>query len=223
MPVLRATLILDYQNVHLTGVGLFESGQPPHEHLIHPLRYAKQVVAYRNQNQKPGYAHAEVAKVLVYRGLPSSDIDASSYQRNLAQRTEWQRDPRVVVRHRPLKYDFQRDGDGRKVTDQQGRYLTIGKPREKGIDVLCALAVIREARCPDTGLVILCSQDSDLEPALDEALALRSAKIETASWFDPAYPHKSHEIHPAQATQRIWNTRLTATAFAACRDPRNYP
>jgi uncharacterized LabA/DUF88 family protein len=100
--------------------------------------------------------------------------------------------------------------------------MTIGKPQEKGIDVLCALAVVREAADPDIDLVILCSQDTDLEPALDEAIALGSAKVETASWFDPASPHSSREIRPARGT-RIWNTRLNATAFAACRDRNVYP
>jgi len=100
--------------------------------------------------------------------------------------------------------------------------LTIGKPREKGIDVLVALAVIREARDPDIDLVILCSQDTDLEPSLDEALTLASAKIETSSWFDPKSPQSSHEIRPAGGV-RIWNTRLGAMDFAACRDSKAYP
>jgi hypothetical protein len=34
---LRAAVIIDYQNVHLTGAGLFEPYKPKHECLIHPL------------------------------------------------------------------------------------------------------------------------------------------------------------------------------------------
>ena len=221
MPDLRATLVIDYQNVHLTGVGLFEPYQPPHEHLVHPLHYAHQVVTCRIRSQRHGYSDAIVAKVLVHRGLPSSNIDPRAYSRNLAQKAEWEQDARVKVIHRPLRYNYQRDSSGRKATDQQGRLLTVGRPQEKGIDVLCALAVIREARDPDTDIVILCSQDTDLEPALDEALALRTAKIETASWFNSSSPHSSHEIRPARGT-RIWNTRLNGSAFAACRDPHPY-
>ena len=221
MSDLRATFVIDYQNVHLTGVGVFEPYQPAHEHLVHPLHYANQVVACRNRNQRPGHPNAVVAKVLVHRGLPSSDIDSRAYSRNLAQKAEWEQDARVTVIHRPLRYTYQRDAAGRKVADQQGRWLTLGKPQEKGIDVLCALAVVREARDPDTDVVILCSQDTDLEPALDEALALGTAKIETASWFDAVSPHSSREIRPAGGT-RIWNTRLNGSAFAACRDPHPY-
>lgn len=85
-----------------------------------------------------------------------------------------------------------------------------------------ALAVIREARDPDIDLVILRSKDTDLEPSLDEALTLDSAKIETASWFGPKSPHSSHEIRPAGG-MRIWNTRLGAMDFAACHDRKVYP
>lgn len=221
MPDLRATFVIDYQNVHLTGVGLFEPYQPAHEHLVHPLYYANQVVNHRNRNQRPGYPNAVVARVLVYRGLPSSDIDPRAYGRNLAQKAAWELDPRVTVTHRPLRYKYQRDTSGRKAADQHGRWLTTGKPQEKGIDVLCALAVVREVRVSGTDLVILCSQDSDLEPALDEALALDAAKVETVSWFDAVSPHSSREIRPARGS-RIWNTRLNAAAFGACRDQHDY-
>jgi len=94
------------------------------------------------------------------------------------------RDPRVTVHHRPLKYTYERDSDGRPLRDGNGRKIATGKS-EMGIDVLCALAVVREARRPDLDLVILASQDSDLEPALDEALNLRSAKIETLRLVRP--------------------------------------
>ncbi|WP_243062252.1 hypothetical protein [Humibacter sp. RRB41] len=221
MPDLRAAVVIDYQNVHLTGAGLFEQYQPVHEHLVHPLHYSNQVLACRNRSQRPGYSNAMLTKVLVYRGLPSVDVDADAYARNLAQKAEWELDPRVTVTHRPLKYKYQRDAAGRKVTDSRGNWMVVGKPQEKGIDVLCALALVRESGAPDVDLVVLSSQDTDLEPALDEAIALGSAKVETASWFDAISPHSSHEIRPARGT-RIWNTRLNAQAFSACRDTRTY-
>ena len=221
MPDLRTAVIIDYQNVHLTGAGVFEPYQPPHEHLVHPLHFANQIITCRNRNQRQGHAAATLTKVLVHRGLPSATVNPNSYARNLAQKAEWETDHRVSVIHRPLKYKYQRDAEGRKATDDRGRPIVIGKPQEKGIDVLCALALVREARDPDIDLVILCSQDTDLEPALDEAIALGSAKVETASWFDAVSPQSSREIRPARGT-RIWNTRLNAQAFSASRDPENY-
>lgn len=221
MPDLRAAVIIDYQNVHLTGAGLFEPYQPAHEHLVHPLHFANQLITRRNTNQRAGMPSAVLRKVLVYRGLPSADVDPRAYGRNLAQKANWELDPRVSVTLRPLKYKYQRAIDGRKATDAAGNFIVIGKPQEKGIDVLCALAMVREARDPEIDLVILASQDTDLEPALDEACALRAAKVETVSWFDPGQYRQSREIRPAPP-QRIWNTRLNAQAFSACRDSEHY-
>ncbi len=222
MPDLRAVVVIDYQNVHLTGAGVFERYQPLHDHLVHPLHFANQLITQRNANQRPGNPNAVLTGVLVHRGLPSADVDAKSYGRNLSQKAEWEADSRVQVIHRPLRYKYQRDASGRKATDSNGHFITVGKPQEKGIDVLCALALVREAAKPDVDLVILCSQDTDLEPALDEAIALRTAKVETASWFDATSPHASREIRPARGS-RIWNTRLNANAFSACRDSQVYP
>lgn len=89
------------------------------------------------------------------------------------------------------------------------------------MDVLCALAVVREALLPDVDLVILASQDSDLEPALDEALLLGTAKIETFSWFDYDQRHRSRQLRPGGG-RTIWNTRLTETEFQKCWDPTDY-
>ena len=54
----------------------------------------------------------------------------------------------------------------------------------KGCGRIVRVALIREASDPNIDLVILASQDTDLEPALDEALSLGTAKVETASWYD---------------------------------------
>ncbi|MGF1661652.1 MAG: hypothetical protein ACFCVG_04150 [Kineosporiaceae bacterium] len=96
----------------------------------------------------------------------------------------------------------------------------LGK-REKGIDVLCALAVVREAQRQETDLVMLASTDSDLEPALDEALNLACAKIETCSWYEPDQRHRCKELRPA-LPRRIWNTRLHEADFHRCADPTDY-
>ena len=68
---------------------------------------------------------------------------------------------------------------------------------------------------------ILASQDTDLEPALDEALQLGTAKVETASWYAPRAWARSREIRPGGG-RRVWNTRLNEHAFVACRDLKIY-
>lgn len=220
--VLHATVVIDYQNVHLVGHNLFPSTKhrPRHDSLVDPLLFAQTWARVRNEAQRPGMPACDVAKVLVYRGLPSPEHDADAYARNQAQKAHWERDSRVTVIHRPLKYEYQRDADGHSATDATGIRIVTGK-REKGIDVLCALALVREAQRPETDLVMLASTDTDLEPALDEAIEYGTAKIETCSWYDPAQRHRSKELRPSPP-RRIWNTRLHEPDYNRSWDPTNY-
>jgi len=145
--------------------------------------------------------------------------DPKPYARNQAPKAQWERDRRVEVTLRPLKYSYQRDLDGQIATDTDGRKLVTGKA-EKGVDVLCALALVREARREDVDLAILASQDTDLEPALDEALGLQSAKVETFTWTDPS--RRTRQLRPSGG-RTIWNTRLGEAEFQRCTDRTTYP
>ena len=101
-----------------------------------------------------------------------------------------------------MKYEYQRDATGRNATDVFGKKLVVGQPREKGIDVLCALATAREAQEPDVDVVILASSDSDLSPAIDEVRRLATAKIETFCWWD-ARLKRGFQIHPTDRSRPI--------------------
>ncbi|WP_170231827.1 NYN domain-containing protein [Pseudonocardia kunmingensis] len=207
--------------MHLTGHDLFESNGPlaRHETLVDPLHLANQLLRVRNERQQQGMAHAVLSRVLVYRGEPSPNHDARAYARNQAQKAQWERDPRVEVNMRPLKYEYERDANGRKASGPDGKWIVTGRS-EKGVDVLCALALVREARQPDVDLVILASHDSDLDPALDEAAALGSAKVETFCWFDPAQPHRARRKR--QTRRNLWYTPLGHTEFVNSRDRTIY-
>jgi len=219
---LRATVVIDYQNVHLTGHGLFAStrAMPRHETLVDPLTFAANLLHVRNQLQKAGMAHAVLRKVLVYRGLPSPEHDPKGYDRNQAQKAHWERDKRVEVTLRPLKYEYERAADGRPATDANGVKIVIGT-KEKGVDVLCALAAVRESQDPATDLVILASSDSDLAPAIDEVRRLGTSKIETFCWYDMA-TRCGFQLHPTDRTRPVWNTRLNESAFRTSWDLTDY-
>lgn len=220
MADLCAVVVMDYQNVHLTGHGLYPTtkNRPQHEALIDPLLFAQRLLETRNRAQRPGMAAAILRRVLVYRGQPSAAHDPKPYARNQAQKAQWERDRRVLVTLRPLKYEYERDETGLPVFGTDGKRIVTGKS-EKGVDVLCALALVREARRDDVDLVILASQDSDLEPALDEALALNTAKVETFSWSDPS--RHTRQLRPAGG-RRLWNTHLTEVEFRQCLDLTHY-
>jgi uncharacterized LabA/DUF88 family protein len=221
--MLRTTIVIDYQNVHLTGHELFSSTKnlPRHETLVDPLLFAGNLIRIRNDLQRPGMAHAQLSHVLVYRGQPSSVHDPNDYARSQAQKAQWERDRRVTVTLRPLKYEYQRDATGRPATDINGKRIPTGRKQEKGIDVLCALAVVREARDPAIDLVILASSDSDLAPALDEVQRLGCAKIETFCWYDFT-TRFGQQLWPTNRNRPVWNTRLGETDFRASADPTTY-
>jgi hypothetical protein len=223
MPDLQSVVVVDYQNIHLTGHQLFPVSRhgAKHEALIDPLLFANHLLLARNTKQLPGHSHAVLTRVLVYRGLPSAEHDPDAYARNLAQKAHWERDSRVSVNHRPLKYQYARDGQGAVVTGPDGKRIVKGK-KEKGIDVLCALALVREATAPDVDLVILASHDSDLAPALDEAIRLGSSKVETMSWYDPAQRYRCSQLRPEDPTRRLWNTRLGENEFRRSWDLNDY-
>lgn len=163
---LRASIVIDYQNVHLTGHSRFASTRslPRHETLVDPLLFAQTLLRARNARQRPEMGAAVLRRVLVYRGEPSPVHDSVAYARNQAQKSQWERDRRVHVTLRPLKYEYERDAAGRATTDTHGLKIPIGLPKEKGVDVLCALATVREAQDPATDLVVLASSDTDLAP-----------------------------------------------------------
>jgi uncharacterized LabA/DUF88 family protein len=222
MPDFRTAIVVDYQNVHLTGHGRFKSTRygPKHEALIDPLHFSNQLLQVRNSRQRDGRPNAVLRTVDVYRGLPNGDHDPDGYARNLAQKAQWERDNRVTVTHRPLRYRYMRDGTGRPVRDPVTEIkIPEGPPTEKGVDVMCALALLRHARRPDIDLVILASLDSDLIPALDEVVAL-GERVETFSWWSP--DDWSFEMHLSDRSRRIWNTRLGEQEFLRCIDRTDY-
>lgn len=220
----------DYQNVHLTARDVFDPGGDAHRSLIHPVTFAKRALRERNARQRAGMPYAELARVLVYRGLPHVDHDWEQHRRCLDQATQWRSDG-ARVDLRDLKYTYGRGADGRPVRDVNGKKLPVGRPREKGIDVLCALACLREAVDPSIDLVVLASRDTDLVPVLDELYDFRGAdpdryaRIETVAWFDPQARRQGRFAGGSlQATgrRRIWNTNLDRACYTASLDRNTY-
>jgi uncharacterized LabA/DUF88 family protein len=166
--LLRTSIVIDYQNMHLTGRDVFAHGTRAGDVLLDPGRLARHLIAQRNAAQRPGYPHADLVRVLVFRGEPSGLVEPEAQANSHAQRQRWLKDPLVHIECRPLKYHYAYGSDGRRKIDANGRPMLKGK-QEKGVDVLCALAVVRQARLEDIDLVILASHDTDLIPALEEA------------------------------------------------------
>ncbi|WP_175953477.1 NYN domain-containing protein [Schaalia sp. Marseille-Q2122] len=208
--VLRMAVVMDYQNVHLSAAGIFLPGRPQHEALIDPYAFAQQVAAARNASNRPEF-HVAVSDVYVFRGQPSSQHDPSGYSRSQAQKSSWEygHGGHVQVTMRPLKYRSIRSIDGAVQVSAQ----------EKGIDVLCALYLVRLARSGQYDVVVLASRDTDLAPALDEAAQLSGCKVEAVKWYDPSNRSTWGRIRTASS---IWTTNMEREHFLASLDTRDY-
>lgn len=206
----RMAVVIDYQNVHLTAAQLFLPGRPIEESLIDPFRFAKQLAKARN---KDGQHEVEVSRVEVFRGIPIPDDDPDGYRRNLEQQSQWEygHHNAVSVTLRPLKYNWEWM-EGNKIPIRSSR-------REKGIDVMCALALVRLARSGSYDVVTLASRDTDLAPALDEAHKLQAAKIEAAKWYDPSDRRTFGNII---TEARLWTTSMNRDHFMGSLAPLNY-
>lgn len=195
---------MDYQNVMLGGHKIFAPDTPLHTKVIDPYRFACQVAQAKNATLESD-RHCSPTRVEVYRGCPSQKHDIKGYSRNQAQKSRWivGHQDQVSVEYRPLKY------------------YPDGLVKEKGIDVLTALALVRAARSGLYDVVVLASRDTDLAPALDEAYSVKAAvtKIEAVKWYNPEDRTTDGRI---KTKSNIWTTNLFYSEWEASLDPHHY-
>lgn len=206
--VKKMAVVIDYQNLHLTGAETFLPGRPIHEALIHPHKFAERLAHVKN-SKNDGQPEVVVTKVAVFRGVPLASDDPDAVRRNLAQQEAWRSDL-VDVTLRPLTYEFAWT-DGVKLPIRETR-------REKGVDVLCALTLVQFSRSGDYDIVVLASRDTDLAPAIDESMQC-GTKTECVKWFDP---ENKNTLGGIRASRPFWTTSLGREDFLACLDTRSY-
>lgn len=208
MDALQAVVVIDYQNIHLTGRDKFAPmGTSPRDCIVHPLLFAEQVLIRRAEKiaqyalthpGTPPSPPVELASVRVFRGQPSNKKHPVLYSAAQAQRSEWTRDKRVAVHYRTLRYHMEHG---------------VELAQEKGIDVAVALELVRAADRAEGTLVILASHDTDLEPALDAAGDSGNAQIETCGW-------EGARVLRSSSSKR--HTALDGGRFVRSRDRRSY-
>jgi uncharacterized LabA/DUF88 family protein len=192
-------VLMDYQNIHLSGRDAFAPvGLDARKCLVHPETFAQKVIEARAQNHSdPRQRGATLAKVYVWRGVPSNVHQSHLYAAAQSQKANWSRNGLVEVEYRTLRYD------------DNGR-----NPREKGIDVLLAINLVRLAQLRQYATLILATHDSDLEPALEMAVLDGLSVIETAGWVGCS------RLRVTGAP--TWHTALDGPQFIDTRDRRNY-
>lgn len=201
----KTLVVIDYQNIHLTAHGQWcRYGESAHLCLVHPLQFAQQVVQVRNAVKKRAVQknggeadELELVKVRTFRGQPSNLRDSTAYRRTQMQRSEWTRDPKSEVTYRTLKYH---------------REHGLDVAREKGVDVMVALALVIGAASKEYDTVVLACHDTDVEPALDLAGGLDH--VETAGWMGC-----KRLTVPGRT---FWHTALDEARFRASHDRNDY-
>lgn len=193
-------VLIDYQNIHLTGHGQFvPKGTPKHESLLLPQSFARQILDVRRNFVPPELADPELLSVRTFRGQPGNRKEPKSYSRSQAQTSNWTRDSRVSVHSRPLRYPWDWPNT---------------PAQEKGIDVMLAIDLVQLASTRAYDILILASHDTDLEPAIAAAETLGMARVETAGWKG------CKRLRGGQSGR--WHTFLDGAAFVRSRDRTPY-
>jgi uncharacterized LabA/DUF88 family protein len=155
---LQTIVLIDAQNVYLTARESFGwEDESSRRGNFMPLALGELLT------QGP---ERELKQVRVYTGLPSKERDDQGYRAARKRFDTWRNEGhgKVVSRERNLRY---RPGE---------------KPREKGVDVLLAIELVRLAGAKQFDLAVVMSCDNDLVPALELVCdVLGSQAVESVS------------------------------------------
>jgi hypothetical protein len=206
---------VDYQNLNTRGAYLFRNSITNSRAVdfVNPYKFAVEAISFRNRF-RTGTAKLSLAHVTVYRGLPSPVLDPDENAQNQIQKSLWEHQGigQLEVVHRDLSYRW----GGNEQPGLRKRPKSYLSREEKGIDVLCAIAVLRYLQDPQIDAVILASIDSDLEPALEEGRRVAPNKtLETLSWHLPDAPGGKNRIG---AKLGVWNTGLPEAVYRRVLD-----
>ena len=103
---------------------------------------------------------------------------------------------------------------------ESGETEIIKKPREKGIDVKIAVDLIRLARKGLYDTVIIFSQDTDLNEAIDELYEIKK-EFNRWIWFECAYPYREGMKNPRGLKRTKW-WKISKKLYDKCLDERDY-
>lgn len=215
----KTAVVIDYQNIQTRGAWLFAC-EPSNEQkgkFVNPVKFAETAINVRNASRR-GAGVLELVKICVFRGLPNADADPDENRINQSQKSHWEKFSPVPIEisYRNLSYKWNPLDRNRNRTLNSLDHLRFpGKSysgrEEKGIDVMCAISVLKQLQDPLVGAVMLASVDSDLEPALEEGLQSRPMKmLETVSWYSPDRPGGRNRIGQNLG---LWNTRLESVNY----------
>ena len=169
--VTKVAVFIDYQNIYHGARHAFagaHSDSPTFGH-VDPVALAQLLTGIGRIIDSGRVLWA----VTVYRGEPGRMSHPKLRVAFGRQTSRWRSESLLTVKTTPLRY--------RRVDRPGGR---AWRAEEKGIDVLLAVDVVRGAYLNEFDTAVVASADTDLLPALKEALRA-GKRVETASWFGP--------------------------------------
>jgi hypothetical protein len=191
----RVAVFIDYQNVYKGARSAFGLEWDPHmAGQIYPRRLGLKLKGVGDDER-------ELVAVRVYRGLPSSERDPKSYGAADRQVALWRKQELVTPVTRPLNY------------------RNPAQPKEKGIDVCIAIDFVMMAMRNEYDVGVLFSADTDLLPALEAVIAIKSAAAcEIAAWKPTGF----HANRLWVKGQGVHCHLLDETDFKHVRDDTDY-
>jgi uncharacterized LabA/DUF88 family protein len=201
--VTRVAVFIDYQNAYMGARRAFSLGSDFTNGQFYPRRLGV-ALAHLGRTVDP---KRELHTVQVFRGEPSSAHSPKGLAACQRQVRYWQAQRCVEPVTRPLKY-YSEWNPRRRDYDWQAR--------EKGIDVLIALAMVTGAHADAYDVAILMSADSDLLPALEQVMDA-GKRVEVATWDGPG--SRSRLSLPGK---NIWCHWLDRQWYDRLHDPTDY-
>lgn len=201
----RVSVFVDYQNV---WAGARDAFGWRHDHFTRGQVRPRRLGVLLADRGRPIDPQRKLERVSVFRGEPSAVHSPTGQAACHRQVEGWRKEARVIATTRPLKYY-------RRGTDAAGR--AEFEAREKGIDVLIALAMVMGARNDEFDVAVLMSNDTDLVPAIEAVLDL-GKRCEVASWQS-----RQRAGSRLSATGRsIWCHWLDERAYDLVSDATDY-
>ena len=191
-------VFIDWQNCYNAARNALGFQGPGIEGNVNPLSLARWLASNRLAGQEPG----TLTKVRIHAGMASQKRDSRTYAANQRQFQAWRNlDPSVEVLPRMLDY-------------------SLGRPREKGVDVALAIDVVRRALIDhECDVAVVVTADTDLLPALELVVEQGGpTAVEAATWTGPNWSPKPLGLAHVQIRQH----RMDGSLYQRIADRTDY-
>jgi uncharacterized LabA/DUF88 family protein len=203
----RLCVFIDYQNTYMRARECFGSPQTLADFTFGQVLPRRLAVLLRQRAEAAG-KDRELVAVKVYRGEPDAERSRVGQAACQRQVRFWEAQAMVTPVTRPLHY---------RPTRWQGGQPVEWEVREKGIDVMIAVDMVRGALADEFDVAVLMSADTDLIPAA-EAVLDAGKWLEFAAWR----PDVGWSTHLRIDGRQTWCHHLRRADFEAVSDRTDY-